>query len=175
MSKFYIILVVILVILGLVYWGYTLYPKGKDYSIAYDIVGRNHILEDSPYPENYNSNPPTSGDHYSAPAPSGYYEESLPDERLVHNLEHGDIWISYRSSVSEEILEKLKSFAGDPLIIITKRDENPADIALASWGRLDTFNIQNGQLDTERIQNFVLRYKNRGPENVPASMREQKK
>ena len=45
--------------------------------------------------EPYNSDPPTSGPHYAQPAQAGFYDEALPDEQLVHNLEHGYIVIWY--------------------------------------------------------------------------------
>ena len=174
MNKLYITLVIILALLGIGYWGYTLFPKGQDRSLPYEIVGSNHISDDSPRPENYNSNPPTSGAHYAEPAPNGYYEEALPDEQVIHNLEHGDVWISYRSSVPQNILVEIKSLADGPFVIITKRDENPMDVALASWGRLDIFNLDNGILDKKRIEDFILRYENKGPEKIPASMKTRK-
>ena len=37
----------------------------------------------------YNSIPATSGDHYFSPQPCGFYQGEVPDERVVHNLEHG--------------------------------------------------------------------------------------
>src|SRR5258707_536460 len=46
--------------------------------------------------EAYNSNPPTGGWHYDTPAQTGIYDTPFPDEQLVHNLEHGHIWIAYK-------------------------------------------------------------------------------
>ena len=43
----------------------------------------------------YNSNPPTSGPHYAQPAAWGVYGSELLDEQVIHNLEHGGVWISY--------------------------------------------------------------------------------
>ena len=52
--------------------------------------------------EPYNSDPPTSGPHYAQPAQAGFYDEALPDEQLVHNLEHGYIVIWYNCTSLEE-------------------------------------------------------------------------
>ena len=42
-----------------------------------------------------NSSPPTSGPHWRHAADPGFYGTELPDEELVHNLEHGQIVVSY--------------------------------------------------------------------------------
>ena len=39
--------------------------------------------------------PPTSGDHWERWADCGFYDSGLPDELIVHNLEHGNIVVSY--------------------------------------------------------------------------------
>lgn len=60
-------------------------------------IGRNHIAEGQLY-EGYSSRPATSGPHWGAPARWGAYSAQLPDERLVHNLEHGGIVIATTAS-----------------------------------------------------------------------------
>src|SRR3989344_3677894 len=91
-------------------------PEWKDLSRAIPIMGENHILPDSPLPE-YNSNPPTSGPHFSQTARSGFREEAIPDQYIIHNLEHGDIWISYHPRIADEMKEGLKRFAAATGII----------------------------------------------------------
>lgn len=142
-------------------------PKGPDYSQAIPLLGRNHIADGTH--ASYNSNPPTSGDHYAVPAPAQFYDKELTDEQLVHNLEHGHVWIAYKPELSAEIIKVLKSFAGNN-IIITPRDANDFDIALVAWGRLDKFNATNGHIDTQRIKDFIIRYQNQGPENISSQI-----
>ena len=139
-------------------------PDGEDFSTRYEIQGRNHIADGASHLP-YNSNPPSSGWHYVSPARGGFYEESLPDERVIHNLEHGDIWIAYRSDISGEAKEILESFAGR-YVVVSPRFENEGDISLVAWGRVDTFDIENGVIDEGRIKDFIKRYDNRGPEKV---------
>src|SRR3989344_7970741 len=102
-------------------------PKGPDYCQPVEILGRNHIQEGIAF-SGYNSNPPTSGDHYQNPAPARFYDKELSDEQIVHNLEHGHIWIAYKPSLSGEVIGSLKNFAGGN-IIITPRSKNDTDIA----------------------------------------------
>lgn len=139
-------------------------PKGPDYSQAYPILGRDHISDGTTY-TSYNSNPPTSGPHYANPAPARFYDKELPDEQLVHNLEHGNIWIAYRPSLSSEIIDDLKDFSGGN-VIVAPRSKNDTDIAITAWGRLDKFNFETSGIDRQRIKDFISRYQNKGPESI---------
>lgn len=159
--------VVAIVIVGIGFWVANQGPKGEDYSKAFPIQGRDHIEEGSTHPA-YNSNPPSSGWHYANPARDGFYETSLPDEQLVHNLEHGDIWIAYHPRVSSEVKKRLRSFAGGK-VIVTLREANEFDISLVAWGRVDSFNLEKGVLGEERVSDFIKRYIDKGPEKVPAA------
>ncbi len=141
-------------------------PKGEDPSKAVSVLeDRSHISVGSTH-EAYNSNPPTSGPHYGQTARSGFRDEIIPDEHIIHNLEHGDIWISYSPRVSDEIKKQLKKF-GAAKVIITSREANETDIALVAWGRLDTFNIENEVFPEQHIRDFINRHINKGPEKVP--------
>lgn len=127
--------------------------------------GREHV--GLGHPHTYNSNPPTSGPHYTKEADWGVYKEELPDETLVHNLEHGGIWISYKPDISEEIRKKLESFYDKygRKIIVAPRSRNDSDIALAAWTRLDKFGAAD--YSDERVEKFIKAFRNKGPEYVP--------
>ena len=61
------------------------------------IEPANHVA--LPNAGRYASDPPASGQHYSmrgqAPAGWGYYDQALPPEDWLHNLEHGGVVILY--------------------------------------------------------------------------------
>ena len=149
-------------------------PKEPDHSRQFPIQGREHIAESAKH-DPYNSNPPSSGPHYDTPAPTGFYDvnEALPDEKLVHNLEHGEIWIAYKPDISPEIKEQIKNLSGG-WIIAAPREANEEAIALVAWGRVDSFDVGNGKINEQRVKDFIKRYRNRGPENVPPDMRRSK-
>lgn len=115
----------------------------------------------------YNSNPPTSGPHFASPAEWGVYKEELPDQTLIHNLEHGGIWISYKPGIPDETREKLEKFyeAWGRKIIVAPRSANESDVALAAWNRLDAFSVS--EFSEERVERFIKAFRNRGPEFVP--------
>ena len=154
--------------------GYGLYllaqssaPKGENFSRSVSLMEASHIATGSQLPE-YTSNPPTSGPHYGQTARSGFRDEMISDQNIIHNLEHGDIWIAYHPRIAGETKEALKQF-GAAKVIITPREANETDIALAAWGRLDIFDIENDTLPIERIKDFIKRYTNKGPEQVPGA------
>ncbi|MBI2100879.1 MAG: DUF3105 domain-containing protein [Candidatus Vogelbacteria bacterium] len=167
-----IIIVIILVALG--GWWFVRevqerIPAVADQSTAYPELGRDHIPVGAEHPP-YNSNPPSSGWHYAETAKLGFYavdEPSPADENLIHNIEHGEIWIAYRPTIPEPIQEALKQFAAESLVIITPRSANDTDIALVAWGRVDKWDLEPaGALDEQRIRDFITRWRNRGPEKV---------
>ena len=131
---------------------------------TYPDQGRDHIFPGQAHPD-YNSNPPTSGWHFPQPADWGYYNGELPDELVVHNLEHGGIWISFRTTDDTEVINKLVALARRyrTKVIITLRPKNESRIAVAAWQHLMLLD----QYDEPAIVDFINRYKNKGPEFFP--------
>jgi len=149
------------------YFKKTSRPLGADFSVAHPIQGQEHIKPGQQH-DAYNSNPPTSGWHYEEPARADFYDTPLPDEQLVHNLEHGHIWIAYHPRIPDEVKRAIKKFTA-LMVIATPRDANDTDIALGAWGRLDKFNLDGQPLDEARIADFIRRYRDKGPEKLPAA------
>jgi len=115
----------------------------------------------------YNTLPPTSGDHWDRPASCGFYEEGLPDEQIVHNLEHSNIVVSFNLSTEEvdQLKDALSGIGLSDIWGVTRSyDKIPAGtVSLAAWGVLDTMQ----GIDKERIKTFFETYagSNIGPEN----------
>jgi hypothetical protein len=135
---------------------------------AVAIQGRDHIQLSQSHPP-YNSDPPTSGWHYDQPAPAGFYDEPLADEKLVHNLEHGHVVISYDcskltdcDSVKAELRGLVDRFQSWKIVAVA-RDNADAAIALTAWGRIDKLNAY----DENRIVAFINYWRDRGPEATP--------
>jgi hypothetical protein len=135
---------------------------------AVAIQGRDHIQLGQSHPP-YNSDPPTSGWHYDQPVPAGFYDEPLADEKLVHNLEHGHVVISYDcskltdcDSVKAELRGLVDRFQGWKIVAVA-RDNADAPIALTAWGRIDKLNAY----DENRIVAFINYWRDRGPEATP--------
>lgn len=125
--------------------------------------GQAHIAEGEAHPP-YNSNPPTSGWHYTVPAAWGVYRQAIPDETVVHNLEHGGIWLSYQDAHDEQTIQALEAIVkGFPdHMLLTWRPANEQPIAVAAWGHV----LKLETLNKAAILDFITRYYRQGPEAV---------
>lgn len=138
--------------------------KPVEGTVEYDIVGRNHIASGTAG-SGYNSNPPSSGMHWPSPAKNGVYDQPLPDEQLIHNLEHGHVWISYKPEAPDEVKNKLKEIVKDDdwKVILEPRGKNETMIALVAWGRV----LKMDDPNYDKVKDFIRTYRNRGLENTP--------
>ena len=134
-----------------------------DTSISYPSLGQEHIAEGAQHVA-YNSNPPTSGPHYVSPAPWGVYTNQLPDETLVHNLEHGGIWLSYQDPTNQDVINQLLDIASKypSHIIVEPRPQDDSPVAVAAWGHL----LKMDTVNYDVIYAFIRRFRKHGPENV---------
>ena len=117
----------------------------------------------------YNSIPATSGDHYFSPQSCGFYNGEIPDERVVHNLEHGNIVISYNLpnpgdvKALEDVYNNLGGWKDHFTVARSYPQIAPGQVALSAWGVLD---IMDG-VDEQRIERFYEHYVGRlGPEGA---------
>lgn len=165
------------IILGVGVWFFSKSPSTKvddetkpasvsqpvEGTVDHVIEGRNHTAQG--ITQFYNTNPPSSGPHWPNPAKNGIYDNPLPDEQIVHNLEHGYVWISYKPDAGDEVINKLKEIVkkDDWKVILEPREKNEQTIALAAWGR--TLNL--AELDEQKVEDFIRTYRNRGPEKTP--------
>lgn len=83
----------------------------------------------------YGSTPPVSGEHFGRNAPWGVYDEPLPDEYAVHNLEHGGVVIWVGGGLKDTI-RSLDALARDKVKIVVTPRPNFDGIAAGAWGKL---------------------------------------
>jgi hypothetical protein len=123
----------------------------------------------------YESNPPTSGDHYgvtnengSGAVADGAYASEIAESRLVHAMEHGRVEFRYSPDLPEEEQLALKgAFDEDPGGVILIPDPDlPYDVAFSAWNNAvgcETFD----PLVLDVARNFRDTFRGNGPENVP--------
>ncbi len=133
---------------------------------------------DPTQPFDYNSNPPSSGPHWAsppddlvpsgAPARWGIYEDDLPDEVVLHNMEHGDVIVRYHpEKLSAEDIKKLKDLVRTyrSQVVMSPRAKNDRAIGLTSWTRQISFNQLDDQT-TDQIKKFLRNNRDLGPEKA---------
>lgn len=120
---------------------------------------------------NYPSLPPTSGEHYAAPAgpaPWGVKTTQLAFEVTTHNLEHGGIVIMYRDLTADES-QQLQSLVRDlmsngfPKIVLEPYpDLQGGRVALTAWNWI----LKLQSVDETSIVKFVRQHTDgEAPEN----------
>ena len=140
-------------------------------------------------PEGYLTTPPTSGRHWNGWVQCGFYTSPVPDERIVHNMEHGNIVVSYNLTEQAQIDELQDAFDDIGLTNAwgVARPYNPGTvdsdgnelfpegtIALTTWGVIDKWNVREVDdadghrivgVDKDRIERFFEAYSGKlGPE-----------
>ncbi len=125
---------------------------------SFEIQGQTHIAVGATHAV-YNSNPPSSGSHYAQPATWGVHDTELPDEQVIHNLEHGGVWISYKG-IDASTTAAMAKISAQPKIIMEPRANNDAPIILVSWGKVQKFQ----SYDEQGINAFIEANKNHSPE-----------
>jgi len=154
--------VVVVAIVGLLGWT-AFRPKPPLPGVQYPDQGGEHIPRGKPHPA-YNSNPPTSGWHNPETVAPGGYRDEIPDEIVVHNLEHGCIWMSYKDAKDTDLLTKLEGLAArfPVTVILSPRAKNDSAMAVAAWRRL----LKLEKYDEGQIVEFIQTFRNQGPEKL---------
>lgn len=159
--------VVVLAIIGLIVWQFAKPAAGESIPV---MASTTHIPVESD-PGTYNSDPPTSGPHYSEEAQAGFYDTNnytYPAAYLVHNLEHGYVIFWYNCDLLNEagctdlktqIQSVMDELRGAKLIAYPWPSLD-VPLAMTSWGRLQEFE----SFDAETAKAFYRANLNRAPE-----------
>jgi hypothetical protein len=128
----------------------------------------------------YETNPPTSGDHYGNPSETvsgaladGAYLQMPPITRAVHSLEHGRVEIQYSPDLSEaEQLEIKGVFDESPFgVILFPNPDMPYDVAATAWRNLVGCDQYQGAATLDVLRAFRDIYRGTaGRENVPLTV-----
>ncbi len=120
---------------------------------AYRIESTGHTEA----PVDYGVRPPPGGQHHPVWANCGFHDDAIPDEHVVHDLEHGAVWLAYSPSLPAADLEVLHDLArADDKVIATPYPDLAVGTAVVAtaWARqlsLDT-------VDDPRLERFVVQY-----------------
>jgi len=148
---------------GVVAYDTTGWPSASSNGPASRALGHNHVTGPVTYPVT----PPAGGDHNAQWMNCGVYDQPVPVERAVHNLEHGAVWITYQPSLPQSEVSQLRAFAGRQSVIapagaagsryldLTPYPGLPAPIVISSWG----FQLRLTSPTDPRLQQFVSTFR----------------
>ena len=166
----------VLIVIGFIGW--TAFRPAAGEAVPIMANAGDHVPEGSD-PGPFNSDPPTSGQHYGRELEAGFYEETdpavqneYPEGYLIHNLEHGYTIFWYNCDLLGEAgCSKLKSDIKAVMndvnnfkVIGFPRSSITSPLVLTSWGRMLAMETVNA----DQARDFISRNRNRAPEpNAP--------
>lgn len=148
---------------------------GCTLKIAPALEGIHSITDPSKTSPQWNTDPPTSGPHYAVAAIFGTYEDEVEMSRLVHDLEHGGIYILYGKDVPDATVEQLRAFYEDHRAgtIMAPLDRLGGEFALGAWvvdgDTHSGFLAKCTEFDKNAASTFFRSLQFRGPERYDPS------
>jgi hypothetical protein len=120
-------------------------------------LSREHTTE----PVDYAQSPPVGGPHDPAWQRCLVYDAPIRNEHAVHSLEHGAVWIAYRSDLPDADREALEEIGdGQPYLLVSPYPGLEEPVVLSAWGA----QLRLEDVADPRIEEFIDRYAGNGPE-----------
>ncbi|MDP6085234.1 MAG: DUF3105 domain-containing protein [Nitrospinota bacterium] len=124
---------------------------------VYPSQGNRHVAMGLAERFPYNTNPPTSGNHYGGIAPWGVRKKPILKGLQTHNLEDGGVIVSYRCRDCPDLIRKIEEIVDryPTEVIAAPYPKMKPLIALTAWTRIDRLD----KFDEKRIVRFIEAYK----------------
>ncbi|WP_041293780.1 DUF3105 domain-containing protein [Kineococcus radiotolerans] len=123
---------------------------------TFSELSRNHVTTPVAYPQAL----PVGGDHAPVWTDCGVYADAVQPTEAVHSLEHGAVWIGYRSDLPADQVQRLSALAeGNSYVLLSPVQELPSPIAVSAWGA----QISLDDAGDPRLATFVRKYQ-QGPQ-----------
>ena len=125
---------------------------------TFPMAGQDHI-QPNQQPDNWNSTPPTSGDHLATPLPPGVYDNEQDMRAMVHNEEHGYVVILYKGIPGDQV-EQLRKFVdardGSKLVLSPWSGLEKPGVALVAWQNLEILERVNMDVVQAFVNDFMV-------------------
>ena len=105
----------------------------------------------------YDLRPPAGGMHNPVWWNCGFYDEALPDEHVVHDLEHGAVWLAYAPDLDAADVEVIHDLARANAKVIAAPYPSLAEgeaVVATAWAR----QLRLDDVDDPRLAEFVEQY-----------------
>ena len=139
-------------------------PEAPRPGVAHEDKGGGHVAT-----KTYSGDePPASGEHANT-IRWGVYQEEVADVNVLHNLEHGGIYVSYRQDLPKEDIAKIEKLFSIPSsvdnfnpakAVVAPRAANKENIVVSSWNRSETFQ----EFDEAAMYEYYVRNIGKSPE-----------
>jgi hypothetical protein len=105
----------------------------------------------------YDLRPPAGGIHNPVWYSCGFYDAAVPDEHVVHDLEHGAVWLAYDPDLPDADVAVIQDLARTNDKVLAAPYADLADgeaVAVTAWAR----QLRLDAVDDPRLAEFVARY-----------------
>ncbi|GAA2833866.1 DUF3105 domain-containing protein [Kitasatospora sp. CM 4170] len=95
-------------------------------------LSRNHVKEKVTYPQT----PPVGGDHNAVwlDCMGHVYDQPVENERAVHSLEHGAVWVTYNGKATPDDIKTLSDkVKATPYSLMSPYPDEKGTITLNAW------------------------------------------
>ena len=123
---------------------------------TWDVRGATHV---DPQPVDYKAefgmDPPAGGPHWAVWLNCGIYTEPQQNERAVHDLEHGAVWVTYNpDKVRGDALDALRDRIPDTYAVLSPYPGLDAPVVASAWGA----QLKLTGVDDKRLDGFMQKY-----------------
>lgn len=105
--------------------------------------------------------PSPFGAHFGAWQNCGIYNQPIELGSVLHSMEHGAVWLTYSTDLSDSQIVALQSFArGHAYVLMSPYPPQTKPVVLSAWG----VQLVIDTLPDDRIAKFIAYYE-QGPQN----------
>jgi len=108
----------------------------------------------------YSMTPPVSGQHAPQPTPCGIFGEQIPNENLVHTLEHGAVGVLYEPDLDPAAIKDIEGIVGsfESHVFSAPYPDMETPISLVAWANM----IRLDSLDRDAVTGFIDAFRQGG-------------
>jgi hypothetical protein len=123
---------------------------------TWEVPGAVHVDPKTvDYKGDYGMDPPAGGPHWAVWLNCGIYTEPQQNERAVHDLEHGAVWVTYNADkVKGDALTKLRDRIPDTYAVLSPYPGLNAPVVASAWGA----QVKLTGVDDKRLDEFIQKY-----------------
>ncbi|NQX16191.1 DUF3105 domain-containing protein [Rathayibacter sp. VKM Ac-2857] len=105
-------------------------------------------------PVEYEQTPPAGGPHNAVWMNCGVYNEPVPNENAVHDLEHGAVWATYDPSLPQSEVDALIAAMPETYAVVSPYEGLESPIVLSAWDA----QVAIDSPEDPRIDAFIERF-----------------